>query len=148
MLSQLNADCNILILRVFVVQLENSFMFTKIAFLGAASLLAIATSVTSYMGSNSQGSSCQKMAMVSTGCCSTATSCCANDLASAVSSNSPCECASCACSACLPDDCCCNDCCADGACCDGGTCDSCGESAAKLVSTPSEPCSGGCCAKK
>ena len=129
-------------------------MFTKIALLSAAALLAIATSVTSYMGMDSQGSSCQKMVMASSGCCSTATSCCPVDAASVVSTASACECASCTCSNCLPEDCCCNDCCADGVCCDGAACDCCGDSAAKggsvakLISTTDEACASGCCAKK
>ena len=123
-------------------------MFAKIALLSAAGLLAIATSVTSYMGMDSQGSSCQKMAMASSGCCSTATSCCPAGEASVVSTASACDCASCTCSNCLPEDCCCKDCCADGVCLDGAACDCSGDSVAKLVSATDEACAGGCCTKK
>ncbi len=125
-------------------------MFSKIALLSAAGLVAIAASVNSYMGTFSQGSCCQKMVATSGGSCSTATNCFPTDSAATVTGTSPCECASCVCSSCLPEDCCCEDCCADGACCDGAACDRCGENAAKLVSssTADEPCSGSCCAKK
>ena len=133
-------------------------MFTKIAFLGAASLLAMVTSATAYMGMSSKGTCCQKSAMVSAAApsCESQSGCCSRVSGSVVSDVSVCECAACDCAECLPDNCCCDNgtCCADGACCKEGTCckegacDSSSKSTDKLVSTTVESCPSGCCAKK
>ena len=123
-------------------------MFTKIALLGVASVLALATSVTAYMGMNSKGSGCHQSAIVSGGCCPIAVSSCHVDMATMECTKSPCEGSNVGCSQCLQDDCCDKDCCADDLCCEGKDCDCCGESSTKLVSVQEETCASGCCSKK
>ena len=123
-------------------------MLTKIALLGVASVLALVTGATSYMGMNSKGSCCPQSLMVSGGCCPSAVSSYQVDMASLECTKSPSECPGFGCSQGLPDDCCIKDCCPDGLCCEGKDCDCCGDSSTTLVSVQEETCASGCCSKK
>lgn len=123
-------------------------MLTKIALLGVASVLALVTGATSYMGMNSKGSCCPQSLMVSGGCCPSAVSSCQLDIASLECTKAPTECSGLVCSQLLPDDCCSKDCCADDLCCEGKDCACCGDSSTKLVSVQEETCASGCCSKK
>ncbi len=123
-------------------------MFTKIALLGLASVLALVTSATAYKGMNSKGSCCQQSAMISSGCCPSAVSSCQVDMAALEGTKSQSECSNCGRIQSLPDDCCDKDCCEDGLCCEGKDCDCRGDSSTKLVSVQEETCASGCCSKK